>query len=42
MQQWYFVRFKKHYKYITHLVKIAKDAPVLLYTNMSAVFCFPL
>ena len=28
-------------KYITHLVKFAIEAPISLYTNMAAVFCFP-
>ena len=29
---------QKHYKYITHFVKIGIEAPVSLYTNMPAVF----
>ena len=28
-------------RYITHFVKIATEAPIPLYTNMAAVFCFP-
>ena len=29
------------HKYITYFIKIAIEAPILLYTNMAAVSCFP-
>ena len=36
------ITYYKHCKYIARFVKIAIEALISLYTNMAAVFCFPL